>query len=130
MLRLLSLRAVVNRSILYELKEGEPVMIPVIDEETVLVVTNGFHSSEKLQLKFEPASTYFFQVNAVVNNAGIALALGISLLLFVLYAFNGSSILLIAANMPVLVLIWLFFLQPSRAIVLKPWQPEAAAIRN
>jgi hypothetical protein len=124
MLRLLSLRAVVNRSTLYELKEGEPVMIPVTDDETVLVVTNGFHSSEKLQLKFEPASTYFFQVNAVVNNAGIAVALGISLLLFVLYAFNGSSFLLVAANLPVLALVWLFFLQPSRAIVLKPWQPE------
>jgi hypothetical protein len=127
MLRLLSLRAVVNRSILYELKEGEPVMIPLPEDaaETDLVVTNGFHSSEKLQLKFEPASTYFFQVNAVVNNVGIAVALGISLLLFVLYAFSGSSILLIAANLPVLALVWLFFLQPSRAIVLKPWQPEA-----
>jgi hypothetical protein len=132
MLRLLSLRAVVNRSTLYELKEGEPVMISLPDDaaETDLVVTNGFHSSEKLQLKFEPASTYFFQVNAVVNNTGIAVALGISLLLFILYAFNGSSILLIAANLPVLALVWLFFLQPSRAIVLKPWQPDIVAIRN
>jgi hypothetical protein len=127
MLRLLSLRAVVNRSVLYELKEGTPVLIPLVEDETVLMVTNGFHSSGKIQLKYEPASTYFFQVNAVVNNTGIALALGVSLLLFVLYAFNGSSLLLIAANLPVLALVWLFFLQPSRAIVLKPWQPEIAA---
>jgi hypothetical protein len=129
MLRLLSLRAVVNRSTLYELKEGEPVMIPLTEDAiaTDLVITNGFHSSEKLQLKFEPTSTYFFQVNAVVNNAGLAAILGVSLLLFVLYAIYGGSILLVMANLPVLALVWLFFLNPSRAIVLKPWLPENSA---
>jgi hypothetical protein len=128
LLRLLSLRAVVNRSTLYELKEGEPVMIPLTDAgaETALVVTNGFHSSETVKLEYAPASTYFFQVNAVVNNAGLVIALVLSLLFFALYAFTGSTLMLVVANLPVLVLVWLFFLQPSRAIVLKPWQPEVA----
>jgi hypothetical protein len=124
LLRLLSLRAVINRNTLYELREGEPVMIPVVADETELMVTNGFHSSEKIQLKFEPASTYFFQVNAVVNNTGLLIALVLSFLFFVGYAFTGSIFLLVAANLPVLAMVWVFFIQPSRAIVLKPWQPE------
>jgi hypothetical protein len=126
LLRLLNVRAVVNRSTLYELKEGEPVMIPLPDDApaTDLVITNGFHSSAPLTLPYAPASTYFFHVNAVVNNAGLIIIMALSLLFFALHAFTGSSILLVAANLPVLVLVWMFFLQPSRAIVLKPWQPE------
>jgi hypothetical protein len=124
LLQLLSLRAVVNGSTLYELREGIPVVIPVNEGSTQLTVTNGFHRSEKIQLPFVPDSTYFFQVHGVVGNTGMAALLAISLLLFAWYAYSGSGFLLVAANLPVLVLIWLFFLWPSRAIVLKSWQPE------
>jgi hypothetical protein len=124
LLRLMGMRAVVNSQHLYELAEAAPVAIPFADATVTLMVTNGFHTSEQLQLSFEPGSTYFFQVNAVVNNTGLTAMVLASLLLFVLYALNGSGLLLVAANLPVLALVWLFFLQPRRAILLKPWQPK------
>jgi hypothetical protein len=124
LLRLMGMRAVVNNHHLYELAEAAPVAIPFADAAVTLMVTNGFHASEPLQLTFEPGSTYFFQVNALVNNTGLAFILLASLAFFALYVLNGSGLLLIAANLPILALVWIFFLQPKRAILLKPWQPK------
>lgn len=125
LLKLMGMRAVVNSQHLYELAEAAPVAIPFADASVTLMVTNGFHASEPVQLPFEPGSTYFFQVNAVVNNLGLAFLVLASLSFFALYILNGSGLLLIAANLPILALVWLFFLQPKRAILLKPWQPKA-----
>jgi hypothetical protein len=122
-LRHLPLRAVVNHTQLYELTEAEPVAIQFSEATVTLMVTNGFHASEPLQLSFEPGSTYFFQVNAVMNNKAMAVMALLSLLLFACYALNGSGLLLAAANLPVLALVWVFFLQPRRALVLKAWEP-------
>jgi hypothetical protein len=125
LLRLMSMRAVVNGTSLYELNATEPVLIPFEQPHATITLTNGFHASAPLQLPYEAGSTYFFQVNgAIGNTASLAIAI-VSICLFAAYALNGSAILLAAANLPVLALLWVFFLQPRQAIVLKPWQPGA-----
>lgn len=126
LLRLMALRAVINNTQLYELREGEPLGIPLAADSVTLTVTNGFHASSPVQLPFEAGSTYFFQVAAIINNAGVAITAIMTMLLFTLYAVNGSVFLLVAANLPILTFVWVFFLQPRKAIVLKPWQPKVA----
>lgn len=117
------MRAVVNGTTIFDLKEKEPVVINCTTKETVLYITNGFQSSGKMKLRYEAGSNYFFQVNAVVDNLGMLIAVATSLLLFVSYIFSEIKMLLILANIPVLVLVYFFFIHPKGAIVLKNWTP-------
>jgi hypothetical protein len=123
LLRMLPLRAVVNQLHLYPLQEREPVVISFADPVARLFVTNGFHASAITELHFEPGSAYFFHVEAVAGNRAIWAMLIVAIVCFISYAITGQGFLLLLANLPVVVLIALFFIFPSRSIVLKPWQP-------
>ena len=120
---MLPMRAVVDAATIFSLTENKPEVITCRNEKTTLLITNGFNTSKKLTLKYEPGCSYFFKVNGVVDNAGLYTALGISLLLFIVYIFVSVKILLILANIPLLVLIYFFFINPGQSIELKSWIP-------
>lgn len=118
------MRAIVQSINIFELPISEAVPISFTDAEVTVSVSNGFHSSEPQQLTYAAGSTYFFHVTAVVSNSIILALLAAAIILFSLYAYAGFGLLLVAANLPVLVLIWMFFGQAKTAIVLKAWQPD------
>ena len=118
------MRAVVNDTGIFLLTEAEPTMINCADNETSFFITNGFQSSKKITVKYQKDCTYFFQINATIDTAGILTAAGISLILFIAYIISGVKLLMLLANLPILVLIFIFFLNPRHCIVLKNWTPE------
>ncbi|MEP6674565.1 MAG: hypothetical protein ABJA78_05405 [Ferruginibacter sp.] len=118
------MRAVINGTGIFQLKEKEPTLINCTAAETTLAVTNGFHSSKKIKLKYQPGCTYFFLANAVIDNVGMLTAAGITLCLFIAYIISGLKLLLLLANLPLLALLYIFFISPKNSIVLKNWVPE------
>ncbi len=124
---MLTLRAVVDQQLLYDMREGEPLLISFTSPTAKIFVTNGFHASATTELPHAAGSTYFFHVEALVGNAAMIAMLAASVLFFAGYAITGQGFILLLANLPILALVAVFFLFPSRCIVLKSWQPDQSA---
>lgn len=123
LLKMLDMRILVDDNRIFQLDEKEPVMISFTEEVVSFFISNGFHTSKKMSLPYQPGSTYFFQVNAAIDNTGIITAAGISLLLFVFYILYGLKLLLLLANIPVLTLIIMFFILRRNSIRVSNWTP-------
>ncbi len=120
------MRAIADGTRIFHLEENEPQVINCLQTETTLVITNGFQSSKKMKLKYEAGSSYFFKINAVMDNMALLVAAVVSLLLFLAYIISSVKLLLIIANVPLLVIVYFFFINPKGCIELKNWQPGTA----
>lgn len=121
------MRAIADETRIFHLEENEPQVINCLQTETTLVITNGFQSSKKIKLKYEAGSSYFFKINAVMDNMALLVTAGISVLLFIAYIISSVKLLLIIANVPLLVIVYFFFINPKGCIELKNWKPATAA---
>lgn len=119
-LRLLPLRAVVNGTDIYPLREKEPVIITSGRHPTTLMVSNGFHYSPTVQLDTYANDKLALEVDCEIDNFRIGSAVFITFMLFAFYLVTGMRGLQIAANIPLLYLLWYFYFNRKKMIVIRP----------
>jgi hypothetical protein len=124
LLRLLPLRLVVNDTDIHQLRENHPVIIKSAQHPTRLVVTNGFHHAGPVLLDTAGQDKLALEVDCEIDNIRIFSTLLITLMLFAFYWVTGMRGLQIAANIPLLYLLWFFYFNRNKIIVIRPLAPE------
>jgi hypothetical protein len=108
-LRLLKLRVIVNEHDIYELREREPLVILCKDGEVVnIIVTNGFHFSRKIKMRYNTAN-HFFEVESFIDNIQLLTAAVLTLIFFGVYIFSGVKLFMLFANLPLLIMLFIFY---------------------
>lgn len=117
---MLKLRAVIDGSHIVELVYGQPAVIECKLKSTTVVITNGFHYSRTLELNTEPAAVYIYQVDCQIDNIRMFTGIFISLMLFSIYILIGLAGFMIAANLPILYMLYVFYGGRKDFIILNP----------
>jgi hypothetical protein len=102
--------------VIVELNHQQPVVVPATQEITSVVISNGYHLSRELELRFEHNKTYLYQVTCTIDDARLVTGILLSLLLFGLYILIGLIGLIIAANLPILYMLGVFYLDKRNFI--------------
>ena len=82
MLSFLRIRAIVNGKLIYPLANDRPVVIRVEENNPKVVISDGYHVTEPIELIYHHLNTYYFKVICVIDD--IQLIAG-SLLVGILY---------------------------------------------
>jgi hypothetical protein len=115
LLRILKLRIVVDGHDIYECREKEPAIIPCNRNVTRIVVTNGFHISRVVSVKAKPG-IHFYEVESYIDNIQLLSGLFLTLFFFNIYIFTGIRFFMLAANLPILIVLFIFYIKRKTLI--------------
>lgn len=123
LLRLLKLRIIVNNHDIYECKEKEPVILSCSEPLTKLMVTNGFHSSREVSVKCKPGIRVY-EIGCNIDNIQLLTGLFMTFLFFCIYIFSGIRFFMLFANIPIVIMLFLYYLKRKNFIFIYPLNPR------
>jgi len=115
----LKLYVVVNDNHIYQLNEQEPLVLDEHDLPVKLVAKNGFHFSKPAHIKRHNADKILIGVGCKADNGTLWGGIGFSLLFFIIFFASGLYVVLLLANLPLLYLVYKFFLKPKEFITIE-----------
>ncbi|MEI7472829.1 MAG: hypothetical protein WCJ85_11255 [Chitinophagaceae bacterium] len=117
LLKLLPLHVIVNQMAIYELQEKKPLQIPCDQTELTLSVTNGFQHSRTIKIRPQQG-VYFYEVESRIDNIQLIIGVVLLMLLFAIYIATGLRLFMLLANLPILILLWLFYFKRDGFILI------------
>ena len=116
---MLKLYIVVNDTHLYQLKEQEPLVLDEHDLPIKLMTKNGFHFSKPFYIRKHSTDNILIGIGCEVDNGRLWGGIIFSLLLFIIFWTTGLYIVMLLANLPLLYLVYKFFLKPTQFITIE-----------
>lgn len=119
-MRFLKLRVVVNGSYIYSMTKNKPVVIDMPTNPSKLVVTDGFHITQPIELTYSPKHTRFFKIVCAIEDDQLLVGLIIIGLLYAMGATSGMIILQLLSMAPVIYFLFLYYINRKEFIRLRP----------
>lgn len=123
-MRLLPVRVVVNDRDIYPLKEKQPATITVRTNPVKIVITNGFHASKPLLLNTYVQHKYALQADCLLDNIRLGYGFFLVFLLFGMYWITSMRVFQIAANLPVLYMLYLVYFRRKDFLFIQHYVKE------
>jgi hypothetical protein len=100
----------VNGTKIYPVKQGERLVISVEQNNPKIVVTDGYHFTQPLELVFHHLHTYYFKIICAIDNtqllAGFCVLAFLSLVGFV----TGIFIIKLLSLFPIFYFLFLYYI--------------------
>lgn len=84
-----------------------------------LVAKNGFHLSKPFHIRKNHADNILIGIGCEVDNGRLWGGIIFSFLFFIIFAATGLYIIMLIANLPLLYLVYKFFLKPAEFITIE-----------
>ena len=105
------------------------MVITCSEPVTKIMITNGFHHSRVVAIKYKPG-IHFYEVESYVDNIQVLTGLVMTLLFFALYIFSGLVFFMLFANVPLLIMLFLLYIKRDNFIQVHLLKPEHNAVKN
>lgn len=115
LLSFLKLRLVVNGMHIYNLNKNKPVLVTMPTNPARIVVTDGFHITQPIELRYRSQKTYFNIVCAIDNDVLIGGAI-FMLMFFAMGATSGVFVLQLFSMLPVIYVLFLYYIKRKEFI--------------
>lgn len=104
---------------IYHLRKNKPVLVTMPTNPSKIVVTDGFHITQPVELRFRPRTDYFNIVCAIDND--VLVGGGIFMLMFfAMGATSGVLVLQVFSMLPVIYILYLYYIRRAQFIQIKP----------
>lgn len=119
MLRFLKLRLVVNGMHIYPLRKNRPVLITIPTNPSRIVVTDGFHITNPVELEHRQRTGYF-NIVCAIDNDGLVGAAIFMLMFFAMGATSGVLALQLFSMLPLIYILFLYYIRRNEFIQIRP----------
>ena len=110
---------IVNNKEIYPLTNEEPVVIEVHDNHPRIVVSDGFHFTKPIDLKYTQPSYYHFKVVCSIDDLQLLGNIVVLIVFYLLGFFTGSLILKLLSFLPVFYLLFAYYIDRKSFIQIK-----------
>ncbi len=97
----------------------KPVLIEVEDNRTKIVVSDGFHFTQPIELSFSQPSFYYFKVESQINDLQLLGGIFLTVFLFWLGLRTHFLFIQLLSFIPICILLVLYYLKRKSFIVVK-----------
>ena len=118
---------VVNDNHIYQLKDQEPLMLDEHDLPLKLVAKNGFHFSKPKNIKKHNTDAVLIGISCRIDNVTLWGGVLFSILFFSIFLMTGLYFILLLANLPLLYLVYIFFIKPKEFITIEILEKSSSA---
>ncbi len=88
----------------------KPVVIPVLENNPRIVITDGYHITKPLKLVYNDLHTYCFKVVCAVNDKQLYIGLGLLAVLYLSGFLTGLLVLKVFSFFPLIYLLMFYYL--------------------
>jgi len=110
---------IVNNKEIYPLTNEKPVIIEVKDRHSRIVVTDGFHFTKPIELTYKQPSYYHFKVVCSIDDLQLLGNFFVLVVFYLLGFFTGSFILRLFSFLPVLYLLFAYYIDRKSFIQIR-----------
>lgn len=104
---------------IYTLRKNSPVLVTMPTNPSRIVVTDGFHITQPMVLKYRQQISYFNIVCAVDNDVLVG-GLIFMLMFFAMGASSGVLVLQLFSMLPVIYMLFLYYIRRKEFIQIRP----------
>lgn len=104
---------------IYPLHRQKPVLVTMPTNPSRIVVTDGFHITQPMELRYRQQTAYFDVVCAVDNDVLVG-GLIFMLMLFSMGATSGVLVLQFLSMLPVIYILFLYYIKRKAFIQIRP----------
>ncbi|MEO7393405.1 MAG: hypothetical protein ABIU11_00605 [Chitinophagaceae bacterium] len=120
LLSFLKISAIVNGKEIYPILNTKPVVITVQENNPKIVITDGYHITTPLKLVYKDLNTYCFKIVCSISDQQLFSGFIIMAILYLLGFYTGYLILKVFSFLPVIYLLFFFYLNRREFIKLIP----------
>jgi len=110
---------IVNNKDIYPLTNEDPVVIEVYDKHPRIVVTDGFHFTKPIDLNYTQPSYYHFKVVCSIDDMQLFGNVFVLVVFYLLGFFTGSFVLKLLSFLPILYLLFAYYIDRKSFIQIK-----------
>lgn len=118
LLSFLNIRIIVNGKEIYPVREAERVVITVPENNPKLVVTDGYHFTEPLELVYHHLHVYYFKIVCAIDDTQLIAGSCILVLFYLMGFATGFFILKLCSLFPILYFLFLYYINRNEFIQL------------
>jgi len=120
LLNLLRVRLIVDGSAIYQLEKNKTVVIPLPTNHSKIVVTDGFHYSQPLEVVYHHIPVYYFKISCAVDNNKLLAGGVVTVLLFFAGLTSDIIWIMLLSLAPILFFLYQFYIRKKEFILIKP----------
>jgi len=120
LLRFLKLRVVVNGHYIYALAKDRPIVIDMPTNPARLVVTDGFHITDPVELRYSSGNGQLFKIVCAIEDEQLLVGLVLMAALYIVGATSDFALLQLLSMTPVLYFIFLYYIRRRAFIQIRP----------
>ena len=119
LLRFLKLRLVVNGMHIYNLRKNKPVLVTMPTNPSRIVVTDGFHITQPVDLPYRQRTSYF-HIECAVDNDVLVGGLIFMLMFFAMGSTSGVFVLQLFSMLPIGYVLFSYYIRRREFIQIRP----------
>ena len=116
MLSFLNIRIIVNGKDIYPVKHGERIVITVDENHPKIVITDGYHFTQPLELVYHHLHVYYFKIVCGIGDIQLIAGFCLLALLYLIGFATGIFIIKLLSLFPVLYFLFLYYLNKKEFI--------------
>jgi len=120
LLSFLRIRVVVNGKEIYPLASSQPIKITVMQNNPKVVVTDGYHFTQPMELVYHHLNTYYFKVICVIDDMQLIAGFVLLAVLYLLGFYTGVFILKITSFFPIVYFLFYYYINRKEFIQITP----------
>lgn len=120
LLSFLKIRAIINGREIYPLANTKPVVIPVLQNNPRVVITDGYHITTPLKLVYNDLPMYCFKVVCAISDKQLLIGFIVLAILYLAGLQTGLLVLKVFSFIPVIYLLLFYYLNRKEFIKLVP----------
>ncbi|MEI9910169.1 MAG: hypothetical protein WDO71_11100 [Bacteroidota bacterium] len=110
----------VNGKEIYPLPDSRPVTITVQQNNPKLVITDGYHFTQPVELVYHHLHTYYFKVVCVIGDMQLIAGVLLLIVLYLLGFATGFFILKLISFLPIIYFLFFYYINRKDFIQITP----------
>lgn len=101
-----------------------PVTFPATTNPVKITITNGFHASQPVLLNTYLQDKYALQADCLLDNFRLGYGIFLLFFLFGMYWITSMRLFQVAANLPILYMLYLVYFKKKQFLFIVPYSPK------
>jgi len=119
LLSFLKVQVIVNNRDIYPLLNDKPVLIEVDKDLIKIVVTDGFHFTKPIELKYSQPSYYHFKIVSPINDLQLVGGAFVMIFFYLIGFITGLFLIKLLSFAPIALLLVIYYLNRRSFIQIK-----------
>lgn len=119
LLNFFNIRVVVNGNQIYQLDKEQSVVIPLENNRPKLVVTDGFHYTQSLEVACQRITTYYLKIVCAIDDNLIAAGMVLLGLFYIVGLVSGIPLLQALSFLPIIYFLYYYYINREEFIKVK-----------